>query len=171
MHSHKKWINPCGLRASHDFDSELEGIPRLNDSELLSSIIVAAKNALMYAQPFKDSYVKTTFNMNFEQIQQDWKTFHYPWLPTTEEISKSLGEHMPLEELQRLELDTALKDTYKYLQKFAVGMEQVVWDHIDNNGAFKNEFADIELKLRADTDSFISDQLPAVFNNFIIVTS
>jgi len=43
----------------------------------------------------------------------------------------------------------ALKDTYKYLQKFAVGMEQVVWDQIDNNGAFKNEFADIEFKLRA----------------------
>jgi hypothetical protein len=48
-----------------------------------------------------------------------------------------------------LQLDTALKDTYKYLQKFAVGMEQVVWDQTDNNGAFKNEFADIEFKLRA----------------------
>jgi len=48
-----------------------------------------------------------------------------------------------------LQLDKALKDTYKYLQKFAVGMEQVVWDQIDNNGAFKNEFADIEFKLRA----------------------
>jgi hypothetical protein len=89
---------------------------------------------------------------------------------TTEEISKSLGEYIPLEELHKIELDTAM-DTYKYLQKFAVGMEQVVWGHIDNNGAFKNEFSDIELKLRADTDSFISDQLPAVFNNFIILTS
>jgi hypothetical protein len=48
-----------------------------------------------------------------------------------------------------LQLDTALKDTYRYLQKFAVGMEQVVWDQTDNNGAFKNEFADIEFKLRA----------------------
>jgi hypothetical protein len=48
-----------------------------------------------------------------------------------------------------LQLDTALKDTYTYLQKFAVGMEQVVWDQTDNNGAFKNEFADIEFKLRA----------------------
>lgn len=149
MHSHPKWINPCGLRASDDFDSELEGVPRLNDNELLSSIIVSAKNALMHAQRFKDSYVKDTFNLNFEQIHQDWKTVRYPWLPTTEEISKSLGEHMPLEGLQKLELDLTLKDTYKYLQKFAVGMEQVVWDQTDNNGAFKNEFADIEFKLRA----------------------
>ena len=59
MHSHPKWINPCGLRASDDFDTELEGVPRLNDNELLSSIIVAAKNALMHAQRFKDSYVST----------------------------------------------------------------------------------------------------------------
>lgn len=59
MHSHPKWINPCGPRASDDFDSELEGVPRLNDNELLSSIIVAAKNALMHAQRFKDSYVST----------------------------------------------------------------------------------------------------------------
>jgi hypothetical protein len=59
MHSHPKWINPCGLRASDDFDSELEGVPRLNDNELLSSIIVAAKNALMHAQRFKDNYVST----------------------------------------------------------------------------------------------------------------
>jgi hypothetical protein len=43
----------------------------------------------------------------------------------------------------------ALKDTYRYLQKYAVGIEQVVWDQMDNNGAFKNQFADIEFKLRA----------------------
>jgi hypothetical protein len=48
-----------------------------------------------------------------------------------------------------LQLDVALKDTYAYLQKFAVGMEQIVWDQNDNNGAFKDEFADIEFKLRA----------------------
>jgi hypothetical protein len=48
-----------------------------------------------------------------------------------------------------LQLDTALKDTYRYLQKYAVGMEQVVWDQMDSNGAFKNQFADIEFKLRA----------------------
>jgi hypothetical protein len=48
-----------------------------------------------------------------------------------------------------LQLDTALKDTYRYLQKFAVAMEQVVWDQDDNNGAFRKEFSDIEYKLRA----------------------
>jgi hypothetical protein len=60
MHSHQKWINPCGNRDSDDFvDSELEGVVQLNDNALLSSIILAAKNALMQAQRFKDSYVST----------------------------------------------------------------------------------------------------------------
>jgi hypothetical protein len=57
MTSHPKWINPCGLGASDDFDSELESVPRLKDDELLFSIIVAAKNALMHAERFKESYV------------------------------------------------------------------------------------------------------------------
>lgn len=59
MHSHQKWINPCGNRDSDDFDGELEGVVQLNDNALLSSIILAAKNALMHAQRFKDSYVST----------------------------------------------------------------------------------------------------------------
>lgn len=60
MNSHPKWINPCGIRASDDFDSELDGVPRLNDNELLSSIIVSAKNTLMHAERFKENYVSTS---------------------------------------------------------------------------------------------------------------
>ncbi|XP_069677792.1 uncharacterized protein [Periplaneta americana] len=149
MNSHPKWINPCGPGASDEFDAELDIVPRLNDDELLTSIIVAAKNALMHAERFKESYAKETFNLDFKQLHQDWKSVQYSWLPTTEEISKSLGEHVPIEQLEKLELDSTLKDTYEYLQKFAVGLEQVVWDQKDENGAFKEQFADIEFKLRA----------------------
>jgi hypothetical protein len=49
----------------------------------------------------------------------------------------------------------ALKDTYRYLQKYAVGIEQVVWDQMDSNGPFKNQFADIEFKLRAVSGIYI----------------
>lgn len=49
----------------------------------------------------------------------------------------------------------ALKDTYRYLQKYAVGIEQVVWDQMDSNGPFKNQFADIEFKLRAVSGVYI----------------
>ncbi|KDR10788.1 hypothetical protein L798_14914 [Zootermopsis nevadensis] len=149
MNSHPKWINPCGLGASDDFDSELDSVPRLSDNELLSSIIVAAKGALMHAERFKENYVKNTFNENFRKFHQEWKSTRYEWLPTTEQISKNLGEPIPIEQLQKLELDVALKDTFAYLQKFAVGMEQIVWDQIDNNGAYKDQFADIEFRLRA----------------------
>jgi hypothetical protein len=61
MNSHPKWINPCGIRTSDDFDSELDGVPRLNDNELLSSIIVSAKNTLMHAERFKENYVSTSY--------------------------------------------------------------------------------------------------------------
>jgi hypothetical protein len=60
INSHPKWINPCGIRTSDDFDSELDGVPRLNDNELLSSIIVSAKNTLMHAERFKENYVSFT---------------------------------------------------------------------------------------------------------------
>lgn len=57
MNSHPKWINPCGIGSSDEFDSELDSVPRLTDKELLSAIIVAAKSALMHAERFKDNYV------------------------------------------------------------------------------------------------------------------
>jgi hypothetical protein len=57
MNSHPKWINPCGLGASDDFDSELDSVPHLSDNELVSSVIVAAKSALMHAERFKENYV------------------------------------------------------------------------------------------------------------------
>jgi hypothetical protein len=54
-----------------------------------------------------------------------------------------------------VQLDIALTDTYRYLQKYAVGIEQVVWDQMDSNGPFKNQFADIEFKLRAVSGIYI----------------
>ena len=59
MNSHPKWINPCGSGASDEIDTELDMVPRLNDDELLTSIVVAAKNTLMHAERFKDTYVST----------------------------------------------------------------------------------------------------------------
>jgi hypothetical protein len=61
MNSHPKWINPCGLGASEDFYSELDSVPHLDDHQLLSSIILAAKNALMHAERFKEDYVSTVY--------------------------------------------------------------------------------------------------------------
>ncbi|KAJ9579198.1 hypothetical protein L9F63_024694, partial [Diploptera punctata] len=92
---------------------------------------------------------KRTFNLEFNRVNEDWKLINYQWLPTAGELSKSLGEQIPIEKLDTFDLDQSLKDTYKYLQKFAVGVEQVVWDQEEHNGPFKDQFQDIEFKLRA----------------------
>lgn len=46
------------------------------------------------------------------------------------------------------QLDTALIDTYEYMQKFAVGLEQVVWDQEDLNLQFSKQFKATETALR-----------------------
>lgn len=46
-------------------------------------------------------------------------------------------------------MDNSLLDAFEYLQKIAVGLEQVVWDQEDENGQFHGKFKDTEFKLRA----------------------
>jgi hypothetical protein len=50
------------------------------------------------------SQAKNTFNVNFDQIYQEWKAVHYGWLPTAEELSKSLGDKVPHEVLEKLDV-------------------------------------------------------------------
>lgn len=50
--------------------------------------------------------------------------------------------------LIRFQLDTALLDAYEYMQKYAVGLEQIVWDQEELNLEFHKEFQDTEYELR-----------------------
>ncbi|XP_061943118.1 uncharacterized protein LOC107992404 isoform X2 [Apis cerana] len=45
-------------------------------------------------------------------------------------------------------LDTALIDAYEYMQKYAVGLEQIVWDQEDLQLEFRKQFKETEYKLR-----------------------
>ncbi|KAK0159813.1 hypothetical protein PV327_010886 [Microctonus hyperodae] len=86
-----------------------------------------------------------------KEVHTMWKNSHYDWLPNQKAIPKQLGEHLPKEYLDKLnpeELDRILLDIYQYLQLYAVGLEQIVWDQDDYRlGAGKN-FSDAEFKLR-----------------------
>ena len=48
-----------------------------------------------------------------------------------------------------MQLDTALQKIYNYLQRFAVGLEEVVMDQAVFNGDFLMEFNEAEYKLKA----------------------
>ncbi|XP_046749811.1 uncharacterized protein LOC124413333 isoform X2 [Diprion similis] len=141
-----KWVNPCGLALT---DGDPDGdVPQLNDSQLLSQVVIQAKTALMHAEIFRDDYINKTFRSNFAKVHNDWKANHYDWLPNKQDIPKELNESLAKEYLDKLELDKALLDAYEFMQTYAVGLEQIVWDQKDNNSEFQKLFADTEYKLR-----------------------
>ncbi|XP_012281598.1 uncharacterized protein LOC105700377 isoform X2 [Orussus abietinus] len=146
LSSPPKWVNPCGL-AAEDFDGDLD-VVQLRDEQLLTQVVVQAKTALMHAQLFRDDYIKRTFNIDFADLHSTWKDNHYDWLPGPKEIPKQLGEQLDKEFLGKLELDTALLDAYEYMQRYAVGLEQIVWDQEDHRLEFRKQFKDTEFKLR-----------------------
>lgn len=47
------------------------------------------------------------------------------------------------------QLNEALLNIYGYLQRIAVGLEQIVWDQEDTNGIFHDDFSKREYQLRA----------------------
>lgn len=48
-----------------------------------------------------------------------------------------------------MQLDTALLDSYEYMQRYAVGLEQIAWDQEDYGLEFRKQFKDTEYNLRS----------------------
>ncbi|XP_053976360.1 uncharacterized protein LOC128890583 [Hylaeus anthracinus] len=146
LSSPPKWVNPCGL-AAEDFTGDLD-VVQLSDSQLLHQVVVQARTALMHAELFREDYAKRIFNIDYADLHSTFKDHHYDWLPGPREIPKELGGQLEQEYLDTLELDTALIDAYEYMQKYAVGLEQIVWDQEDLQLEFRKQFKDTEYRLR-----------------------
>ena len=57
-----KWVNPCGIdptMAKNHALSNHHQINPLTNQELITSILLSAKNALVHADDFKEKYVST----------------------------------------------------------------------------------------------------------------
>ncbi|KMQ93553.1 unpaired-like protein [Lasius niger] len=72
---------------------------------------------------------------------------HYDWLPSS--IPKELGETLNQEYLQTLDLDEELVKTYEFMQLYAMGLEQMVWDQEILGIKFATDFKECEFKLRS----------------------
>ncbi|XP_058792543.1 uncharacterized protein LOC131664997 isoform X2 [Phymastichus coffea] len=145
-----KWLNPCGF-AAEEFEGDID-VVQLNDATLLGNIVMQAKTALNYAHGFRDDFIKKTFNTDYADLHLTWKDNHYDWLPGPKQIPKMLGEHLDQDYLHKLEvrmLDTALLDAYEYMQRYAVGLEQIAWDQEDYALDFRKQFKDTEYNLRS----------------------
>ncbi|XP_028982633.1 uncharacterized protein LOC107048455 [Diachasma alloeum] len=151
LNSPEKWMNPCGEGLpTEESDGEPEYGP-LTDAELLNMVAVQAKTALNQAEGFRDNYIKQTFNTDFAVLHSEWKDNHYDWLPGPDKIPKQLGEPLAPEYLSKLGLemlDNILLDVYEYMQTYAVGLEQIVWDHEDHRLEFLQKFKDTESSLQ-----------------------
>ncbi|XP_020299090.1 uncharacterized protein LOC109863261 isoform X2 [Pseudomyrmex gracilis] len=141
-----KWVNPCGL-ASEDFDGDLD-VVQFPDEQLIQQIVLQASQALYHAERFRDRYLEYTFGSDLSSLHSPQFNLHYGWLPGQKEIPKQLGENLDQDYLKKIELDEILLNVYENMQKFAVGLEQIVWDQEDYGLSFRNEFKEAEFKLR-----------------------
>ena len=48
--------------------------------------------------------VRRTFNVGFDRIHQDFRYLKYAWLPSEDVLVKPLGEKVPMEQLEKLEV-------------------------------------------------------------------
>ncbi|KAK3919377.1 hypothetical protein KUF71_008504 [Frankliniella fusca] len=141
-----KWVNPCGLNKQDvEQDLEYQGESAASVADIIQRIVTLSKNALDHAVRFRVAYVEDTFQKEYSDHHNLWKSYKYDWLP---DIPKELGDKVDDEHLQKQKLEVALKDIYLYLQKYAVGLEQVVLDQKANGGSFKKEFDFEESLLR-----------------------
>lgn len=144
-----KWVNPCGVSTKLRTNGSNPDIAQLEDHDLLNQIVLQAKTALRHAQLFRDEFIRQTFKTDFASVHNLWRKSHYDWLPTRTEIPKELGEELDPEHLNKLDINTSLVDAYEYMQKYAVGLEQVVLDQKDYQPKYHQKFTEAEWKLRA----------------------
>lgn len=135
------------------------------DSELLTGIIISAKSALDYAKLFSEDYVLKTFKAeNMMKHHNSWVSTRYAWLPSKEDIPKELGELTPPMHFDNLGgLDQSLLKSYEYLQRIAVGLEQVYHDKNRENEEFSMEFQNVMYKLRqvlCEVNNALSERKP-----------
>ncbi|XP_032672322.1 uncharacterized protein LOC116844628, partial [Odontomachus brunneus] len=148
MNSTPKWVNPCGLSGDYYVDSTVD-VVQIGDAQLLSQIETQAKTALTHARILRDDYLEQILLSSNAAFKSTWDDTRYDWLPGPKEIPKMLGEKLDEAYLETLTIDTTLQNTYEYLQKFAVGIEQIVWEQRDTGGRFSKHFEDVEDQLRS----------------------
>lgn len=146
-----KWVNPCGFNSAVLSGNDSNGGNGVDGSvtptkELLERIVYQTDITSQKAKSFKEEFAQKTFNQNADQVSFNNNIFE--WLPTKEQIPKELGTFVSMDHLSSLTLDETLLDTYEYLQKIAVGLEQILWDQQDYHGDFVQQFKDSENHLR-----------------------
>ncbi|KAK9885074.1 hypothetical protein WA026_009298 [Henosepilachna vigintioctopunctata] len=141
----EKWMKPCGRKIDR-LPGDTTNEVRATDAEMLEQIIDQTNRSYRKVNDFKDKFAKKAFKIDWEQLHSLHKSYSsYDWLPGTDKIPKTLGEHTDPNHLESLELDATLYNTYEYLQRIAVGIDQIVIDETRSGSSFfKSDFEEIE---------------------------
>lgn len=143
------WWNPCGTSTnpSYHYDDSSDKSDSGSSNINISSVIHAINLSLNDANFFKDSFAQSTVQKSFSEFNDDMKQT-LSWLPTREEIPKTLGNKPSENHIKSLKFKEALVDIFHALQKIAVGIEQIVLDEQKYNGNFRENFTKTETQLK-----------------------
>ncbi|KYN07079.1 hypothetical protein ALC62_01951 [Cyphomyrmex costatus] len=121
-----KWVSPCNVSRTNGSNPDTAYCQLEDHADLLNKTVIQARIALNHAELFRDDfYVKES-----DKISE------------AEDSNKSESEA----------INTSLVAAYEYMQKYAVGLEQVVWDQKDyhpRNQSYHQKFVEVECKLQA----------------------
>ncbi|XP_072760169.1 uncharacterized protein [Anoplolepis gracilipes] len=144
-----KWMDPCGpIYVYSDVLDSQDVVEMPSNEQLTHSISIQAENAIHHAIEFRDRYMNEIFKKKYNSSNILFGDIHYDWLPDWNEIPKRLGDKLDPEYCDKLDLDTALLNSYEYMQKYAMCLEQIVWDQELLGLDFYSEFLDCEFKCR-----------------------
>lgn len=120
---------PCG----HSESSSKSG-----QVELLQTIIDQSKRSLVKIEAFRDKFATKAFGNKWAELHEYQSSIDsLKWFP---KITKELGVPVSHDELEKLQLEPLLKDTYQYLQIIAVAVDQMIIDETKKNGPLSEDY-------------------------------
>lgn len=134
-----RWVNPCDLEG-HVFDpsSDLEGAPPIEVVDLYNNVLDRAKVAKNHATHVKDTFLKMSY-LDDPDFVKGMSSRRQNWLPEIPEPSEATFRSYTKEQ--------AFRESFEYLQYFAVGIEQIILDQVIHDGQFVSLFRDVENNL------------------------
>ncbi|XP_047116177.1 uncharacterized protein LOC124796130 [Schistocerca piceifrons] len=141
-----RWLTPCGDAQPDPSPGDLADQGDAADAgasgplgHLQLQVGIASDNAASFLKSFS----KEVFHGNSD-IESEFKDKKYPWLPEL----PNMDECLPSDHFNGLEKGEALRRAFTNIQRFAVGLEQIVWDRKDKGDVLAEQFAKAEDELR-----------------------
>ncbi|XP_049827631.1 uncharacterized protein LOC126266957 isoform X1 [Schistocerca gregaria] len=146
-----RWLTPCGDAQPDPSPGDLADQGDAADAgasgplgHLQLQVGIASDNAASFLKSFVSTEKsKEVFHGNSD-IESEFKDKKYPWLPEL----PNMDECLPSDHFNGLEKGEALRRAFTNIQRFAVGLEQIVWDRKDKGDVLAEQFAKAEDELR-----------------------